>query len=90
MVETSYLRFGHSSFLIEKGVLSGFVGADHAQGSSKPSDCLWRLPLRMGQGELQEEAEERAVGDPEETPAQERPGPPVAPTWALTPPAPGA
>lgn len=36
----------------------------------------------MGRGELQEEAEERAVGDPEETPAQERPGPPVAPTWA--------
>lgn len=27
---------------------------------------------------MQEEAEERAVGDPEETPAQEGPGPPVA------------
>ena len=31
---------------------------------------------------MQEEAEERAVGDPEETPAQEGQGPPVAPAWA--------
>lgn len=33
-------------------------------------------------GAVQEEAEERAVGDPEETPAQERPDPPVAPAPA--------